>query len=134
MIVILGILASVAIPRLAATREDAEISAAVANLRTLVNDVSAYYVAKGSFNTTGATKAKWSEITNVPLDGATSDAVGANATAHLKAGGKNCIGVRLVEKNGATPAHIVFDKKSDGGAVCTQVQNSDPVKKSLSRQ
>ncbi|MCI7464104.1 MAG: type II secretion system GspH family protein [Campylobacter sp.] len=129
VIVILGILASVAIPRLAATREDAEISAAVANLRTLVSDVSAYYVAKGSFNTTGATKAKWSEITNVPLDGATSDAVGANATAHLKAGGKNCIGDRLVEKNGATPAHIVFDKKSDGGAVCTQVQNSDPVKK-----
>ena len=130
VIVILGILASVAIPRLAATREDAEISATVANLRTLVSDATAYYTAKGEF----PANTKWSDITNVPLDGATSDAVGANATAHLKAGGKNCIGVRLVEKNGATPAHIVFDKKSDGGAVCTQVQNSDPVKKSLSRQ
>ncbi|MCI7501935.1 MAG: prepilin-type N-terminal cleavage/methylation domain-containing protein [Campylobacter sp.] len=67
VIVILGILASVAIPRLAATREDAEISAAVANLRTLVSDATAYYVAKGSFNTNGNTAAKWSEITNVPL-------------------------------------------------------------------
>ena len=51
VIVILGSLASVAIPRLAATREDAEISATVANLRTLVSDVSAYYTAKGEFGT-----------------------------------------------------------------------------------
>ena len=34
VIVILGILAGVAIPRLAATREDAEIAAAIANMRT----------------------------------------------------------------------------------------------------
>ena len=124
VIVILGILASVAIPRLAATREDAEISAAVANLRTLVSDVTAYYTAKGSFNTTGTTKAKWSDITNVPLDGAGSNAVstGTAATAHLKAGGKNCIGVRLVEKNGATPAHIVFSKEGSATGVCYQVQ------------
>ena len=131
VIVILGILASVAIPRLAATREDAEISAAVANLRTLVSDVSAYYVAKGSFNTTGNTKAKWSDITNVPLDDATSNAVGNNgvttATAKLKAGGENCIGVRLVEKANGNPAHIVFTKES-GGSVCTQVQSAEPLK------
>ncbi|MCI7464372.1 MAG: type II secretion system GspH family protein [Campylobacter sp.] len=124
VIVILGILASVAIPRLAATREDAEISAAVANLRTLVSDATAYYTAKGEF----PTNTKWSDITNVPLDGAGSNAVGDNATAQLKAGGKKCIGVRLVEKNGATPAHIVFSKES-GGSVCTQVQDADPVKK-----
>ena len=124
VIVILGILASVAIPRLAATREDAEISAAVANLRTLVSDASAYYTAKGEFGST----TKWSEITNVPLGSATGNAVGGTASAKLKAGGKDCIGVRLVEKNGAVPAHIVFSKES-GGSVCTQVQNSDPVKK-----
>ncbi|MCI7362701.1 MAG: type II secretion system GspH family protein, partial [Campylobacter sp.] len=71
VIVILGILASVAIPRLAATREDAEISAAVANLRTLVSDATAYYTAKGTFDT----NTKWNEITNVPL------AVGTDAKA-----------------------------------------------------
>lgn len=49
VIVILGILASVAIPRLASTRQDAEISAAIANLRTLQSDVSSYYVTNGSF-------------------------------------------------------------------------------------
>ncbi|MDY5385064.1 MAG: type II secretion system protein [Campylobacter sp.] len=63
VIVILGILASVAIPRLAATREDAEISAAVANLRTLVSDVSAYYAVKGEF----PANTKWKDLTNVPV-------------------------------------------------------------------
>ena len=71
VIVILGILASVAIPRLAATREDAEISAAVANLRTLVSDATAYYTVKDTFGATGAdgkgSNIKWNEITNVPI-------------------------------------------------------------------
>ena len=125
VIVILGILASVAIPRLAATREDAEISAAVANLRTLVSDVTAYYTVKGAFGN----DTKWSEITNVPLSSATGNAVnGTTASAKLKAGNKDCIGVRLVEKNGATPAHIVFSKESNGGSVCTQVQSAEPLK------
>ena len=70
VIVILGILASVAIPRLAATREDAEISAAVANLRTLVNDATAYYTVKGSFSEDTNNGTKWSEFTNEPLSNA----------------------------------------------------------------
>ena len=135
VIVILGILASVAIPRLAATREDAEISATVANLRTLVSDASAYYTAKGEF----PSNVKWNEITNVPLAVTTSgssstttaNAVGSNtATAKLKAGGKDCIGVYLVNKAGTTPAHIVFSKESaaNSAGVCKTVVESTPVK------
>ncbi|MDD6162892.1 MAG: type II secretion system protein [Campylobacteraceae bacterium] len=124
VIVILGILASVAIPRLAATREDAEISAAVANLRTLVNDATAYYTAKGSFDT----NTKWSEITNVPL----TNAGGTNATneAKLKAGGQDCIGVKLENKANGKPAHIVFtkDNTNQNSGVCAQVLKSDPLK------
>jgi general secretion pathway protein G len=41
VIVIIGILAAVAIPRLAATRDDAEIAKAVANLTTCIKDVGA---------------------------------------------------------------------------------------------
>ena len=128
VIVILGILASVAIPRLAATREDAEISAAVANLRTLVSDATAYYTAKGEFGST----TKWNEITNVPLGDAGSNAVGTGntATAKLKAGGKDCIGVQLQNKNGTTPAHIVFTKDGTNSTsgVCKQVLDAAPVK------
>ncbi|MCI6564477.1 type II secretion system protein [Campylobacter sp.] len=132
VIVILGILASVAIPRLAATREDAEISAAVANLRTLVSDATAYYTVKGSFNTNGSTAAKWSEITSVPLGSATS--TNATADAKLKVGDdKECITVKLVDKatatgGGTTPAHIEITKKSGANGTCKQVLASDPLK------
>nr|WP_321319250.1 type II secretion system protein [uncultured Campylobacter sp.] len=126
VIVILGILASVAIPRLAATREDAEISAAVANLRTLVSDATAYYTAKGSLG-----NAKWNEITNVPLantnTNTNANAVGTSATANLKVGDtKDCIGVHLVENT--TPAHIKFTKKTGANGICDQVLKSAPVK------
>ncbi|MDY3245965.1 type II secretion system protein [Campylobacter sp.] len=128
VIVILGILASVAIPRLAATREDAEISATVANLRTLVSDASAYYTAKGTFDT----NTKWNEITNVPItvSGTDTKAVGDSATAHLKVGGANCIGVALVNKNGNAPAHIKFTKDGTNSSkgVCKEVLDSAPVK------
>ena len=49
VIVILGVLASVAIPRLAATRDDAEVAKAATNLTTAVSDITAYYTAKGHF-------------------------------------------------------------------------------------
>ena len=54
VIVILGILASVAIPKLAATRDDAEVSRAATNLTTAISDIAAYYTAKGQFAGTDA--------------------------------------------------------------------------------
>ena len=136
VIVILGILASVAIPRLAGTREDAEISAAVANLRTLVSDANVYYVTKGTL--TGAT---WSGITSVALKktngdamDATTGAVGTTATANLKVGDANdCIGFHIVDKTDNVPAHIKFTKKTGTGGtgtaegVCGKVLASKPV-------
>ncbi|MCI6344031.1 MAG: type II secretion system GspH family protein [Campylobacter sp.] len=137
VIVILGILASVAIPRLAATREDAEISAAVANLRTLVSDINSYYVAKGTF-----TDAKWNQITNVPLqkdtNGAAMDSTTAvTAKAYLKVGNvKDCIDVQIGGKNtGSTDTntnnkqtHIKIAKKNGATGTCDQVLKSDPLK------
>ena len=129
VIVILGILASVAIPRLAATRTDAEISATVANLRTLLNDAASYYAVKGEFGNT----VKWNEITNVPLEHADRPAAvgGADNDGILTVGGEECIAMKLVDRTvtatGTAPAYIVFAKKTGGGDVCTQVQNAAPV-------
>lgn len=50
VIVILGILATVALPRLAATRDDAEISKAANNLAIFITDLSSYYTSKGNFS------------------------------------------------------------------------------------
>jgi len=48
VIVILGILAAVAIPKLAATRDDAKASRAASNVATYISDIGAYYTSKGS--------------------------------------------------------------------------------------
>ena len=139
VIVILGILASVAIPRLAGTREDAEISAAVANLRTLLSDAASYYAVKGDFKDAAGADAKWTEITSVPLKkGTNGDAmdntVAAITTAYLKVGDVNdCIGVAVVNKTTDAPAHIKFTLKQNNSAtvttgVCGKVLGSKPVK------
>ena len=134
VIVILGILASVAIPRLAGTREDAEISAAVANLRTLLGDAAAYYAVKGDFKDAAGADAKWTEITSVPLKKGTNgdamdNAVTAATTAYLKVADANdCIGVEIVGKTDTAPAHIKFTKKGGATGVCGKVLGSKPVK------
>ena len=51
VIVIIGILAAVAIPRLAATRDDAKIVKDVQNLSTCITDIVAGYTATGDMNT-----------------------------------------------------------------------------------
>ncbi len=68
VIVILGILAAVAIPKLAATRDDAKISAIIGNARTLIGDITAKRTALGesTFKTTA-----YKEVSNVPADGGT---------------------------------------------------------------
>jgi general secretion pathway protein G len=52
VIVILGILAAVAIPKLAATRDDAKIVGAAANADQIIKDFTSFYTAKGDLNTT----------------------------------------------------------------------------------
>ena len=134
VIVILGILASVAIPRLASTREDAEISALVANIRTLISDAASYYAVKGEF---GAVK--WKDITNVPLQirkgvPITASEAATTVDAHLAADGVNCIAIRLVDKTvtatATAPAYIVFlkDKTNKNQGVCKEVLEAAPVK------
>ncbi|MEY3001959.1 MAG: hypothetical protein RLZZ428_334 [Pseudomonadota bacterium] len=57
VIVIIGILAAVAIPKLAATRNDAKISTELNNLATCINDAGGSYTATGTMetNTTACT-------------------------------------------------------------------------------
>ena len=55
VIVILGVLAAVAIPKLAATRDDAEVVRAAQNVSTSLTDLMAYYTSQGEYDnsTTG---------------------------------------------------------------------------------
>ncbi|WP_456380928.1 type II secretion system protein [Hydrogenimonas sp.] len=63
VIVILGILAAVAIPKLAATRDDAKMAKLATNIQTAKNEVAAYIVATGESNI--STEEQWKEASNV---------------------------------------------------------------------
>ena len=123
VIVILGILASVAIPRLAGTRTDAEIATTVANLRILLSDLNSYYVVKGEFPQ-GSNGVKWSEITNVYLEQA------VNGNGYLMVGGEKCIEVSVSNRTDVLPAYITFIKypKNKDKGVCKEVLEADAVK------
>lgn len=60
-IVIIGILAGVAIAKIAANRDDAMISTGVQNVKQVIKDVGGYCIARGEFGT-------WTEMTDVNLD------------------------------------------------------------------
>lgn len=123
VIVILGILAAVAIPRLNATRDDAEISKGASNLATLMSDLSGYYTSKGSFNAltaaggAGATAVKWKDVTNVAM---VKDAAGADigetivtTAAFLKVKDKGCVSLQV--KDGSK-----VEVKAQAGGICDQ--------------
>jgi len=82
VIVILGILAAVAVPKLSATRTDAQASKMSSNLATIVSEAGSYWTANGSWPT------NWTDVTNVPLytaaGGNTASTV-ITATAYINA-------------------------------------------------
>ena len=136
VIVILGILASVAIPRLAATRTDAEIATTVSNIRTLISDLSSYYVVKGEFG-----NAKWGDVTNVPVRKGNTQLVDGNAPVvttkewngvyYLSAGGINCIAFRVKDSNSTVPAayiEIIKTKGQQDKGICPDIINAEPIK------
>ena len=134
VIVILGILASVAIPRLASTRADAEISSAIANLRTLESDIASYYTVKGAIETTTT----FADVTNVKVK-ETTKAVTAGSI--LQVGKVDCINVKFVERTTnadgtiKTPAYLAVTKAADTATgVCKQVQEAKPIKDILTAE
>ena len=78
VIVIIGILAAVALPKLAATRDDAKISQIAANARTLLTDFQSFYAAKGA---TGWQNGTIGEVTAISLH--TDCSASATTTAQI---------------------------------------------------
>ncbi|SFV56841.1 Type II secretion envelope pseudopilin protein (PulG,guides folded protein to PulD in outer membrane) [hydrothermal vent metagenome] len=62
VIVIIGILAAVAIPRLAATRDDAKIATGLSEVAMVIREMSNHYTARGEFSASDITT-----VTNVEL-------------------------------------------------------------------
>lgn len=120
VIVILGILAAVAIPRLAATRDDAEVSKAATNLTTLISDLGAYYTSQARF------ASNLSTMTNVQLEAVN------NLEGQLASAGKRCIKVTLTPASATTGAPAYLHVENGDGAsqpICAKVLANKSVKK-----
>ncbi len=99
VIVIIGILAAVAIPKLTATRDDAKVSQVVANLRTFIEDVKNYYTANGEDST--ANPNAWTAVTydvvtkTIPSDIAKAATTGGTASFNIGSNsGEQCFTVQ----------------------------------------
>ncbi|MDD3324779.1 MAG: type II secretion system protein [Sulfurospirillaceae bacterium] len=104
VIVILGILAAVAIPKLAATRDDANIAKGATEVAMAVADMSSYYTAKGALGTVTA-------MTNVVFGGSND----LNTTGEV-ATYSDCITFTSVG-NPANAISVEY-KGSDASTVC----------------
>jgi len=94
VIVILGILAAVAVPKLAATRGDANVASAAQNIMTAAGEIASYAVANGGV--VGDLSVMSNAISSMV---STGDAVLdiANQNAKIKVGEKSeCITVQVV--------------------------------------
>ena len=155
VIVVIGILAGLAVPKLMATRDDAEYSKAMQNIDILVRDLSNFYAsqgmagipllndhagsqkiyyADGSVGTETWKPANIAAMTNVPLDGPME-----RGKFSFKVAGKECFTVQLDvmdfrEMAGDEVANqvdrdvllLLFHKnKTNKTGSCIKVQNSN---------
>ena len=100
VIVILGILAAIAIPKLSATRDDAVAVQGAQDVKTLMTDLGSYYTSQGDFNTS---------ITNITNVAVTPKAVATGANSAFANGGgdlvysvkgSDCVGFTLSNADG----------------------------------
>ena len=121
VIVILGILAAVAIPKLAATRDDAKIVGAATNANQMIKDITAFYTARGDLNATsldeitnGAAGAGWAVTTAF-----TPDSPDQQFTIQFADKGAACFHMDVESNTTGAEIEIVYD--ANGSSVCTGV-------------
>ena len=137
VIVVIGVLAAIAIPMISATRDDAVLVKTMAEIRTAIEEINAYYISQGklALDTTN-NKVKFKEMTNAGIVDSSGD-LGIFAknerciSLKFFAADQSCLGVDISEQGlckklweapefkrfsqsmikpeqGALPAHISF--------------------------
>ena len=115
VIVILGILAAVAIPKLSATRTDAEVSKMAADTATLISDLGAYYTSKGTFDAADITN-----ITNFDT-GITSPLGNGDHFDITDSDSNACLTVKF---NNVKDGNVTVAKGTGVSSVCTSVNTA----------
>lgn len=108
VIVILGILAAVAIPKLAATRDDAQVAKGATQLATAVSDIGAYYTSQGVLT-------KFVDMSNVAVDDNTVDLNTSGSTVTL-ASPAECISITSSASISGSGSDTINIKYTNAGA------------------
>ena len=115
VIVILGILAAVAVPKLAATRTDAQAAKVSSDAATMISELGSFYTAQGTFSEKNTSK-----ITNVKLKAEDAN-LSNNDTMIIQDGnGNDCITATfddVVDGNVTVTA-------SNTGSICKAVNSA----------
>ena len=120
VIVILGILAAIAIPRLAASRDDAEAVKTARAMSVLVSDIGSYYISQAKLG------GKLTDMTNVKFVGNVN-----GLTGEIDSAGKKCVKVTAVAGTATVPAYVKFENGTEAavaGSICPRVVANSAVK------
>ncbi len=119
VIVIIGVLAAVAIPKLAATRDDAKISALALSVTNGANEIAAYAVAQGKTETDFALMSN--SIKSMISKG---DAVQSNNVLDIKMHNTlDCLIMELNTSNGDSNLSIAYGNYGND-SICKGLQNT----------
>jgi general secretion pathway protein G len=120
VIVIIGILVAVAVPRLSATRDDAITSRTISDITTAASELSSYAVAKGKV------ESNLSKMSNAIASLSTSGnaVVDNNKTAIIRYGGVNdCITMQIVSSTNYETLSLIYGN-ANGSSLCTSLQSA----------
>ena len=117
VIVILGILAAVAIPKLMATRTDAQIAKNAQNLGAAVNEVSSYVVAQGSAD---SNISKMSSI----IEQYESAGKAKIDTSNKSADVMGCVKYQITEDSGNSEINLTVSHDDNSTAMCQGIQSA----------
>ena len=136
VIVIIGILAAVAIPKLAATRDDARIANIITNTRVALSDFASFYTAQGNTAWKGSsTPVKYMiDVSNISLSTSASCATGSDITSTTDISADSfylcdekdttvtaCIEFQTIDEGNLT----IISTAGTAGSICAQVA-ADP--------
>jgi len=129
VIVIIGILAAVAIPRLAATRDDAKVATALSETGMILRETTSYYTANGHFSDNPS---DMSNITDLNLTSGTVDGNNAIFTYYTPKNGSGveaCVDFKIANTDGNVT--VGNNSATPTGNVCKGIQASKTFKEKL---
>jgi len=117
VIVILGILAAVAIPKLMATRTDAKIAKNAQNLGAAVNEITSYVVAQGKYE---SNLSKMSSI----ISQYENDGLAKIDTSDKSADVMGCIKYKITDDSSSSEINLTIIHDNNTTAICKGIQSA----------